>query len=259
MPAAFLSFAGLDLHFDAVTSEQVSMTATATESPVESGANVSDHIIDELDTVSLELFITNQPIRDVNGVYGLDANFIEFLDIGSTESVIAGNKLDVPTYRPFPVTPGALLQTIGNAFADALSDDQVAQLYGQTQPKRVTAAAQVQNWPTKFNAITDTVGLLNDWKKRGVIGSVITPWKTFPSVAIVGISPTRTPEIGDAATVVLTLKEIRLVESKTVTAPIPTEPRGKTMIAKGRQPTTVIREPAAPQKSWLKKATEKKP
>jgi hypothetical protein len=254
MGAAYLSFDGLDLHFDAVTNEAPEMTAKATESPVEEGANVSDHVQDELDTITLEVFVTNQPIKDVNGVYGLDDSFIEFLSLNATEPIIAGQKLDVPTYRPFPVTPGALLQTIGNAITDLLGDDKVAQLYGQTQPKRIEAPAQLQRWPTKFNAITDVVGLLIDWKKRGVIGKVILPWKTFDSVVIERIAPVRNASIGDAAQVSLSFKEIRLVESKLVTAPVPTEPKGKTQVAKGRQPVSIVREPAAKQKSLLKKA-----
>lgn len=255
----YLSFDGVDLHFDAVTDEQATHTADVTEHPVEEGANVSDHVQDQLDTVTLEVFVTNQPIKDVNNVYGLDENYTEMLDVDGVELVQAGKKLDVPKSRPFPVTPGALMQTVGNFISDMLADDTVAQVYGQTKPKTTSYPAQVLNWPTKFNAITDVVGILVDWKKRGVVGQVITPWKTFPSVVITSVSTTKDASVGDAAKVLLTFKEIRIVESKLVTAPVPTEPRAKTRKAKGRQPVTIEYgdkdDKSNRKKSLLKKLT----
>jgi hypothetical protein len=252
----YLEFDGLPLHFDAVTKEQTKHTAKVTEHPVEEGANVSDHIRDELDTVTLEVFVTNQPIKDVNGIYDLDLNYIELIEVDGKDGVLAGKSLDVPKYRPVPITPGAAIQAIGNAVRDLMSDATVAQLYGQTSTKKLIAAAPVQNWPTKFNAITDTVAQLVDWKMRGVVGKVITPWKTFPAVAITDVGTARDAPTGDAAIVSLTFKEIRLVESKLVTAPVPTEPRGNTQKAKGRQPTSFVREPVAKKKTLLKKITE---
>lgn len=256
MMGAYLEFDGSELHFDAVTSEATEGTAGVTEHPVEEGADVADHVRDELDTVTLEVVVTNQPIKDVNNLYGLDLNYTESLEVETTEPVIGAKKLDIPKYRPFPVTPGALLQTISNAVTDLLSDDTVAQVYGQTEPKTLLAGAQIQNWPTKFNAITDTEALLSKWKQEGVVGQVITPWKTFPSVVIVRVSTLRDATIGDAAKISLTLREIRFVESKQVTAPVPTEARGKTQKAKGRQPTSVVKEPADKKKSVLSKVTQ---
>lgn len=252
----YLEFAGQPLYFDAVTNEATKHAAKVTEHPVEDGANVSDHIRDELDTVTLEVFVTNQPIKDVNNLYGLDLNYIELIEVDGKEGKLAGKQLDIPKYRPIPITPGAAIQAIGNAVRDLLGDATVAQLYGQTEAKKLTAAAPVQNWPTKFNAITDTVAQLVDWKMRGVVGKVITPWKTFPSVVFTEIGTVRNAPTGDAAIVSLSFKEIRLVESKLVTAPVPTEPRGNTEKAKGRQPTSFVREPVAKKKALLRKITE---
>lgn len=252
--SAYLSFDGTDLHFDAVLSESVTHTATVTSHPVEDGPDVSDHIRDELDEIELEVFITNQPIKDVNNLYGVDENYIEAIDIEKKVPVIQGVELDIPKYRPFPVTPGALMQTIGNAIKDAFSDATVAQLHGKTETETLSGAASLLNWPTKFNAVTDTVAKLVEWKKAGVVGQVITPWKTFPSMVITRVSGVRTAAQGDGSMVTISLKEIRLVEAKLVTAPVPTEHRGKVAKAKGRQPASFEREPTSEKKkSMLKK------
>lgn len=249
----YLEFDGLPLHFDAVTNEQTELSAKVTEHPVEEGANVSDHIRDELDKITLEVFVSNAPIKDVNGVYGLDLTAVELLEVEGKEAVLKGKQLDIPKFRPIPITPGAAIQALSSAVGDLLSDATVAQLYGQTEPKKIEGAALVHSWGTKFNAVTDVVGLLNDWKKKGVVGKVITPWKTFPSMVIDKVATVRNAPTGDAAVVSITFKEIRLVESKLVTAPVPTEPRGNTQKAKGRQPTSFVREPTEPKKSLLQK------
>lgn len=243
MSSAFLSFDGVDLHFDAVTSEQVTHQATVTEHNVEEGANIADHIRDGLDEITLELCVTNQPIRGINNVYGRDPSYVELLEVEVKQYSLEGRNLDVPKYRPVPVTPGAAIQAIGTAVVDLLSDATVAQLYGKPEAITLSGAANVASFGQKFNAITDTIGLLVKWKKTGVLGSVITPWKTFPSMVILNVGALRTAASGDCAMVNLTLKQVRLVEAKLVSAPVPTEDRGKSKKAKGRQGTTVIGDP----------------
>lgn len=255
MSSAYLSFDGTDLHFDAVLTETTTHTARVTTHPVEDGPDITDHIKDELDSIDLEVFVTNQPIKDVNNLYS-GAYETEPIEVVRKEPAIQGVTLDVPKYRPVPVTPGALMQTIGNAITDALADATVAQVRGKTEDQTLSAAISVLKWPTKFNAVQDTVNQLVEWKKKGVIGSAITPWKTFPSVVITKVSTLRNAPQGDGATVAITLQEIRLVESKLVTAPVPTEPRGHTIKNKGRQPTEMTRG-TDKKKSILKAAASK--
>lgn len=51
------------IDFDATITETHSQAATATEHPVEVGANVSDHVRAQLAKISLEGFVTNTPIN----------------------------------------------------------------------------------------------------------------------------------------------------------------------------------------------------
>lgn len=225
MKSAYLEFDSTLLYFDAVTSEGAEHSATVTEHPVESGSDIADHVRDGLDTVTLEVFVSNTPTRDVNGLYG-----------GSIESV----ELKVPKFeRPVPLTPGGLMSAGIDTIKGALSPE---------EPWK----AQVLKFSSKFNAVKDVLTMLDEWKKAGMVGSVITGWKLYPSVVITRVSPSRNSSTGDGATFAIEFKEIRIVESKMITAPIPTEARGAIKRPKGRQPTSFVRDPAL-KKSILAK------
>jgi hypothetical protein len=223
--AAYIEFDDTTFYFEAVTSEGGEHTATATEHNVEKGANVSDHVRPGLDKVSLEIFVSNHLIQDLNGIYG-----------GGIQSV----ELDVPEAKKqlYP-TPGSLISAATSALGDLIS--------GKPAYKAMIIKRD------KANVVKDIVTMLDGWRVGGVVGKVILPWKTYDSVVITKVAPSRKPENGDGATVSLDFQEIRLVESLLVTAPKPTEPRGKTAVAKGRQPTSFVREPAPAKKSLLSK------
>jgi hypothetical protein len=222
---AYLEFDGVSLLFDCVTTEQTDHTASVTEHPVEDGANVADHIRDNLDEITLEVMISNTPVRDLNNLY---------------DGQVAGLELKVPRFaKPIAPTPGSLMTAGLNALGNLLNPDEAVK-------------AVVLQFPEKFNHVQYVLSTLLDWKKQGVIGKVITPHRTYPSMAITRVSMTRNGATGDGAPITIDLKEVRLVESKLVTAPIPTEERGKIMKAKGRQPTSFVRDPA-PKKSLLSK------
>ncbi len=50
------------LAFDVVTGETHTVTNEITEHPVESGANVTDHVRSTLDTIHLDVFVSNSPV-----------------------------------------------------------------------------------------------------------------------------------------------------------------------------------------------------
>jgi len=224
---AYLNFEDTPLYFDVVEKENLRLTATATEHAVEEGVNVSDHVRSELDNVHLEIFVSNTPVKDVNNLWN---------------GQVAGLELKVPTVdKPPALMPGALMGAALDAISNALNPP---------EPWK----AIVLQFPEKFDNVSFTLNTLIDWKERGVVGQVITPHRTFPSVYIVGIEMNRDATTGDGAAISLELKQIRIVEAKMITAPSPTEERGKTMKSKGRQPTSFVRG-AEQKKSHLKKAT----
>lgn len=223
MAQAYLDF-GAPFLFDCVTREHVSQSATVTEHAVETGSDVADHIRQENATIELDIIVTNTPVRDVNNIWG---------------GQVAGLELKVPRYdRPLSPTPGSLMTAGLDAIGNALNP-----------PEPIVAT--VMQWPEKFNNVAFVLGSLLDWKDRGVIGKVITPHRTYESVVITRVDTTRTSETGDAAEISLELRQIRLVEAKLITAPAAAEVRGKTLVSKGRQPTSFVRDPG-PKKSFAR-------
>jgi hypothetical protein len=221
---AYLEFEDTPFFFDVVEKESLKHTATATEHPVEEGANVSDHVKDNLDTVLLDVFVSNTPVRDVNNLYN---------------GQVSGLELKVPkAEKSVAIMPGALM----NAGLDALS----SLINGPEEWKAI-----VLQFPEKFDNVAFVLNTLLDWKSRGVVGKVITTHRTYPSVYITGVEMNRDATTGDGAAITIELKEIRIVEAKLITAPIPTEERGKTMKSKGRQPTSFVRD-LAPKRSLAK-------
>ncbi len=225
MAQAFLEFEGAPLLFDCVTSEVTEHTAEVTEHPVEEGSDVADHVRNKNDEISLEIFVSNTPVSDVNGLYN---------------GQVAGLELKVPRYeRPLSPTPGSLMTAGINAIGNLLN------------PPAALSAIVLQ-FPEKFNNVAFILGTLLDYKERAVLGKVITPHRTYPNVVITRVGMSRTGATGDGAPLNVEFKTIRIVEAKLITAPIPTEVSGKIMKPKGRQPVSFVRDPA-PKQSLLKK------
>lgn len=230
--AAYLNFESTPLRFDIVSDESADLTAEATEHPVEDGSDITDNIRDKADEITLNVFVSNTPIADVNGLYG---------------ATYATVPLDIPSLdRPVYPTPGSLENAAIGAIGSAIST-----LLNGTPPP---IAATVLTFPVKFNAVKDILDILSDWKSRGVLGEVITASRTYESMAITHIGYKRDTTTGDGATFTIDLKEIRIATAKLVNAPIPTEIRGKLMKNKGAQPTIEI--PDGPKKSLALKLAQ---
>jgi hypothetical protein len=222
---AYLVFDDTSLHFDAVLNELCEHTSTVTESAVEEGANVADHVRAENPHITLELFISNSPVRDVNELYN---------------GQVAGLELKVPEpEKSIPFTPGAAMTALGDAIGNALNPP-------------TPWKAEVLQFPERFNNVQYVESTLIEWKDNGEMGEVITPHRLYENMVITRVSKTRTKETGDGANITVELKGVRLVEVKSITAPVPTETRGKVKKPKGKQPTTAVKNPAQ-KKSILTK------
>jgi len=238
---AYLSFDGADLFFDAVLTEQAEHTVTATEHNVEEGADIADHIRPGLDRFTLEVIVSNTPVTDWNSLYGETTEGVELIPLEGRKK--ATGQSDTPP-GPFPVSPGALFQAIGNA---------VESLLGSEGPSKATVK-KFNNGP--FDAVRDTLNTLLDWQTRAVVGEVLTPHRTYSSMIIERVSPQRDGTTGASARITIDLKEVRLVESKMITAPVPTEVRGKVIKQKGKQPAVPTKD-SGPKKSILSALKEK--
>lgn len=215
--SAYLDFDG-PLYFECVTTEQSEETSTATEHNVEKGANVSDHVREEADRVTLECFVSNHPLFEYGSKY-----------FGAKSE---SKELDVPKKdKPIPMTPGAAINALTSAVSGLIGD----LLFGKKSYK-----AQIIKYPARLTVVKDIVGQLNDWRKAGQVGKVYTPWKVYDSMIITHVAVKRDPSMGDAATISIDFQKIRLVETKLVTVPKTSEKRAMNMNNKGAQPASPV-------------------
>lgn len=218
------------LRFDLVLSETHKLTATATEHPVEKGANVTDHIRSELDAIDLSVFVTNTPIHNEN-----------LLKVfGDTRGSVQSSSLEVELYEaPLEPTPGSLFNAVGGALSTLLE--------GKKEYNSLTL-----KFPTEFNSVSETLKILREVKETGQLVNIITPMWDYSNMALLSIDLPRTPGDGDAGKFSLSFKALRIVSTKQVANPIPTEPRGKQAVSKGAKGPN----PATKTKSVAKAAID---
>lgn len=78
---------GSILAFDVVTQEIHTMKNSITEHPVEKGANVTDHVRAEVDNITLDVFVSNSPIKRIERLHqGDESGDTSTLDLGNGRS-----------------------------------------------------------------------------------------------------------------------------------------------------------------------------
>lgn len=217
------------LQFDAVTSESLVFGSTVTEFPVEEGANVADHVRENLDHVSLDVFVTNHPIDGKNRVNP------DLPDRGSVESVL----LDIPVFkRPINSLSSAISAGLG-----ALS----RLIFGDKDPDRATLLTFSQ----KFSATGETYEVLRQLVGEKRIVEVVTRDWYCDSMIVENVTKPRARADGSGARFTIELKQIRIVETLQTFAPVPAEPRGKGIAKAGAVGANPASDPTK-KKSILK-------
>lgn len=194
------------LNFDLVTSEDTERTVTITTSPVEKGPNVADNARAELPSISLEVVVSNAPIRD--------ANFR-----GSSQQLV---ELPTPSY---PAKVG-LFAPINNFIAG----------YDQPIPTSVSAL----KFDQLFDAVKETENVFNRLEEAAQLIDVYTTTSAWRGCVLESHRLHKDSATGTSGNFTLTFKQIKIVELKIVTAPVPTEVRAKTTVKKGPQGATPV-------------------
>jgi len=199
------------MYFDVVTSETHEGSSFISEHPVEKGANVSDHVRDELDKVTLEVFISNAPLGMPNTPGVGD---------GQQQSM----PIDAPTYTaPLAPTPGAVFSAIGGA---------VSSLTNLILGKNDKVNANVLVFGDT-NYVAQTLEALRDLKASKQMVNLVTSEHLYDSMILENYTLPRDSSSGTGGAFTLSFKQMRIVESKIVAAPVPTEPRAKVPVARG--------------------------
>ncbi len=199
------------LYFDVCTAEGQELTSTVTEYPVEEGVNVADHVQKDLDKVTLEVFVSQEPIYDIN----------------SRGGKVSKIPINVTNYKaPLAPTPGAVFNAVGGAIKDAI---------GSLLGNKSEIAAQVLQFNDSFDAVADTLVILEDIKNSVQLVNVALPSKLYENMCLTHIGVKGDAGTGTGRAFDLDFTELRKVKVRIVNAPIPTEIRATVKKPKGAQ------------------------
>ena len=228
--------------------EQHDLQAEATRHPVEEGADVTDHVRENPDTVQIEGVVTNQPIElpgsHVDGATADESGFQLTRDAaratGTTDIRIEGE----PTLGLLGLVPGVdqaatLLRTFG---PDARSKKQLTAVV----PKLITNAQPFQANALRFSKEFDRVRAVREalwaaFKARKPV-QLITGLIVYDAVVLTDLSVMRDASSAGTLHFGATAQIIRIVKSATgiVGAPDPVNARGKPGLNKGNQNTAPV-------------------
>jgi hypothetical protein len=181
-----------NVSLDATLSQVHESANTVTEHPVESGANMSDHIRPDLDTLSLEGVISNTPVYlPADNIDGARETDVE------VEGVASGVRI------PLPVI-GSL---VGNI------------------PTSPTPKGVVRGFEPAFDRIGACYAALLTLHNEGVLCRVVTHVRIYESMAIRRLGVTLSPETGHALPLSMEFVQIRIGSTEEV--PVPEIPRAR--------------------------------
>lgn len=183
--------------FDAATRVSPEHPATPTEHPIEEGANTSDHVRAELDSLTVEFVVSNTPINDL-ALTQAD---------GARATLVT---VDIPTPIDLPGPP--LIPSIP-----------------------VTSGVSVFGFDREFDRVRTVYELLIELRDSGQRIDVITSRREYEGMVITGLSPTFDAQNGEALIGVLSFRQIRVVSSEIVSVPDPEESRSETARNRGNR------------------------
>jgi len=194
---------------DAVVRELHTMRNKATRHPLESGADVVDHVISEPDSVVLECKVTNSPIR-VPQSHAAGAQPVEReIDVPSSTVDVLGLQLDADIALGFgSVGLNATAKRALVKFIDG-ARGRVDEVYAELQA--IMAAKRVVDIRTSLRDYTDMI-----------IEDVSAPVGTGEGGRVLNFS--------------VTAVSIRTASSRIVDAPVPTQKRAEKSQDAGVQP-----------------------
>jgi|SRR6185503_3872212 len=182
-----------NIALDATTSERHASPATITDHPVESGANTSDHIRPEPETLSLQGVVSNTPILlPTDHTDGASKIQVEVEGVGPSVRV------------PLPIA-GAL---IGNIPLPGL-----------------TPKGHVLGFSPDFDRVAAVYEELLKIRNSGTLVGIITTLREYENMGIAMIEVLRDANSGNILALSLEFKEVQFGSTEEV--PVPIIPRGK--------------------------------
>jgi Dit-like tail protein len=221
-----------DIWLDVSVREGHDIMADVTEHPVESGANIADHIRPQPATITIEGMVTNHPIQ-------LPASHVEGARVNAAPIEIQGEM----TLGTAGLIPGA---------------DQVNAILGAVKidlRSKRTFSATPLHFTKPFDRVTAVhKALLHIIEARQLV-TVVTALTTYQNVALVSLHVERSAKTGrDCLEFQASGRVLRIVNSQTVALPAPVKVRALPKVSAGAQATTPITTtPAIDARSLLSK------
>lgn len=189
---------GLPIFFDTILSETHSNVSELAEHPVELGADVTDHIRHQPESVTLEGVVSNTPTTP-----GPPGPVGSFPGAGWTYQDIA---LQIPKYTP----PLNSLTNLAGAGLSALG----SLLFGEAP-----TVARLLTPPGPLDAISAVHNALTALERAGTLCTVFTSTKEYDSMALVGVDFPRDRK--GSANFRVEFRRVNIVATATVAAPTP--------------------------------------
>lgn len=199
---------------DATTEERHRASAIATENEVERGVATTDHVRPERRTLSLNVVVSDTPIRATDALNGQ----------------IVTRDLELPGRR----------QHVRGAQRTGFSSWDPAE-----SEEKAAAAVKVRIFEpdTEPTRVVDTWRALIDARDRALLATITTRLETYESMVLIEANVTRTAQDGTWIRAELTFAQIRQVSTELVDDPVPARPRDRRQVDRGSQAT----EEAPPQ------------
>jgi hypothetical protein len=228
------------LAFEVVVNENPVFPTTITEHVVEQGADISDNVRVGLKTLTLEVFVTNEPI-DTGVVEGNGFGSGAFANGGPLFTPASGATPPVPTtlidktWFTLPVS----VPILGSLLAQEVDVPFV--VTPQMQPAvSFQIAPQVLQFATPGDFVRMTHDALDLLRTSTQFLTVLGTKGQYDNMIIEHFDMARSSDTGTGATFTIALKEIRLATSSIVNAPVPTKPRGNIPTHKGTTAPTPV-------------------
>lgn len=182
--------------FDATLMDNHEGTAVVSTHPLDINARVANHVRSNPRQVTLEVEVTNTPVRPLDG-NGAEASL-----------AISKTFRDYSKFASASVSGGGFVPLIGSVGFNA----QFSPAEQATQSEQLSA--RTLQFATEFDRVKEVFDALDALRDAGEVVQVVTRLRTYQEAVIVRVGTPHGP--ADAVTFSLTFEEIRRASSQTV-------------------------------------------
>jgi len=205
-----------EVQFDVVTTESYEAVMAVSRHPVERGAPVVDHARPEPVRLQLEGFVSNAPLPS-------NIRKLDLLDWGDMPRPLTYSS-QKPEGPPL-LSPGALTGAVTKIVSNLISPEKPLPRVVNSFGARGSAIDRAYDVFSKLEQARDQRALV----------TVSTRYHDIPNMLIERIAVDRTVESAGGLPFQIELTQIRIVDTQTVSFPVPSVPRAKPEQKKGSQ------------------------